>query len=174
MKYTKNLILLLALVGICMGFKPTKKLNQPVFRTIEKEYPPSKSFYSSPQEKDILNWVAPVEADKLKNPIDINDETLADGSTIYKINCRSCHGRKGDGKGVEAADLSSIVTDFTSSDFLNQTDGAIFWKIAEGRIKEEKNAQGKDDMEGFKDDLEEEEIWLLVNYIKTFSKEEDN
>ncbi len=36
----------------------------------------------------------------------------------------------------------------------------------------EKNAQGKDDMEGFKDDLEGNEIWLLVNYIKTFSNEE--
>lgn len=173
MKHTKNLILLIALVGICMGFKPTEKINQPIFRNIEKEYPLSNSFYSFPQEKDILKWIAPVEADELKNPIEVNDETLSDGSTIYKINCRSCHGRKGDGQGVEAADLSTIVTDFTNSDFLNQSDGAIFWKIAEGRIKEEKNAQGGDDMEAFKDDLDEEEIWLLVNYIKTFSKEED-
>lgn len=174
MKYMKKIILLSVLVVVCLGFKPAKNLNQASLGDIEKEYPLSNSFYSFPQEKDILNWVAPVEADLIKNPIDVNDETLADGSTIYKIYCRSCHGRKGNGQGVEAADLSSIVTDFTSSDFLNQSDGAIFWKIAEGRIKEEKNAQGKDDMEAYKDDLEEEEIWLLVNYIKTFSKKEDN
>lgn len=173
MKYLKKIMLLLALVVACLGFKPAKN-NLPDFKNIENENLLLKSFDANQQEKDITKWVAPQEADKLKNPIEVNDETLADGSTIYKINCRSCHGRKGDGQGVEAADLSTIVTDFTNSDFLNQSDGAIFWKIAEGRIKEEKNAQGSDDMEAFKDDLDEEEIWLLVNYIKTFLKEEDN
>ncbi len=173
MKQLKNIILFSALVVVCLGFKPTKSPNQSIFGNIEKEYRLSKSFNFYSQEKDTSKWVAPAEADNLKNPIDVNEETLTEGSNIYKINCRSCHGRKGDGTGVEAADLNSIVTDFTNSDFLKQTDGAIFWKIAEGRIMKEKNAQGKDDMEAFKDDLEEEEIWLLVNYIKTFSIEED-
>jgi len=172
MKYLKNIILLSAMAGVCLGFKPAKSPNQPIFGNIGKEYHLSKSFNFYPQEKDTSKWVAPAEADNLKNPIEVNKETLTEGSNLFKINCRSCHGRLGDGKGVEAADLSSIVTDFTNSDFLKQTDGAIFWKISEGRIMKEKNAQRKDDMEGFKDDLEGNEIWLLVNYIKTFSNEE--
>jgi len=172
MKHLKNIILLSAIVGVCLGFKPATSPNHLIIGNIEKEYHLSKSFGFYPQEKNTSKWEAPAEADNLKNPIEVNKETLTEGSNLYKINCRSCHGRLGDGKGVEAADLSTVVTDFTISDFLKQTDGAIFWKISEGRIMKEKNAQGKDDMVGFKDDLEEGEIWLLVNYIKTFSQEE--
>ena len=173
MKNMKNIILLTALVLVCVGFKPVKSHNKPIFGSTEKEYRLSKSFNYYQQEKDTSKWMAPAEADNLINPVEVNEETLAEGKMIYRVNCRSCHGRLGDGQGVEAADLTTKVNDFTISDFLNQTDGSRFWKISEGRIMEEKNAQGKDDMEAFKDDLEEEEIWLLVNYIKSFSKEED-
>ena len=173
MKHFSNVILLTALVGVCLGFKPAKSPNQLIFGTIEKEYHLLKSYNYYQQEKDTSKWMAPAEADNLINPVEVNEETLAEGKMIYRVNCRSCHGRLGDGQGVEAADLNTKVNDFTISEFLKQTDGAIFWKISEGRIMKEKNAQGKDDMEAFKDDLEEEEIWLLVNYIKTFSIEED-
>ena len=173
MKHLMKVILLPALVGVCLGFKPAKSPNQSIFGNTEKEYRLSKSFNYYPQENDTSKWVAPAEADILINPVEVNEETLAEGKMIYRVNCRSCHGRLGDGQGVEAADLNTKVNDFTNSDFLKQTDGAIFWKIAEGRIMKEKNSLGKDDMEAFKDDLEEEEIWLLVDYIKTFLIEED-
>ena len=169
----KIIILLSALVIVCLGFKPAKNPYQSIFGNIEKEDYLSKSFNFYPQEKDTSKWMAPAEADNLINPVEVNEETLAEGKMIYRVNCRSCHGRLGDGQGVEAADLNTKVNDFTNSDFLKQTDGSIFWKIAEGRIMKEKNSFGKDDMEAFKDDLEEEEIWLLVNYIKAFSKKED-
>ena len=173
MKHMKIIILLSALVIVCLGFKPANSNNKHIFGNTEKEYRLSTSFNYYPQEKDTSKWMAPAEADNLINPVEVNEETLAEGKMIYRVNCRSCHGRLGDGQGVEAADLNTKVNDFTISEFLKQTDGAIFWKISEGRIMKEKNAQGKDDMEAFKDDLEEEEIWLLVNYIKTFSIEED-
>ncbi len=169
----KNIILLSALALVCLGFKPANSNNKLISGNTEKEYRLSTSFNYYPQEKDTSKWMAPAEADNLINPVEVNEETLAEGKMIYRVNCRSCHGRLGDGQGVEAADLNTKVNDFTIPDFLKQTDGSIFWKIAEGRIMKEKNSLGKDDMEAFKDDLEEEEIWLLVNYIKTFSIEED-
>ena len=91
----------------------------------------------------------------------MNNENIAKAMPIYKRTCRSCHGRLGDGKGVEAEDLESVTTDFTNPSFLKQTDGSMFWKISEGR----------DDMESFKVKLKEEDIWLVVLYIKTFSVE---
>lgn len=105
-------------------------------------------------------WIAPDSADLLINPIELNEINLKIGSSIYKRNCRSCHGRKGDGQGIEAADLSTPATDFTNPRLLDQTDGSLFWKISEG----------KDDMDGFKKILEEDEIWAVVHFIKSFSR----
>lgn len=160
MKPIKKLMLLLAFVVVSLGTKSMKSSEHILFN-------------HSYQEKETSQWLAPTSADSLINPGEIDEETLAEGMLIYKRNCRSCHGRKGDGKGVEAADLSTVVNDFTRPDFLKQSDGAIFWKIAEGREMEKKEGQKKNDMEGFKKDLDEEEIWLLVNYIKTFVVEAD-
>jgi mono/diheme cytochrome c family protein len=110
-------------------------------------------------QQDSIKWIAPDTANKLINPFETNDENIAKGQPIYKKLCRSCHGRLGDGQGVEAEDLESVTTDFTNPSFLEQTDGSMFWKISEGR----------DDMESFKEKLKEEDIWLVVLYIKTFS-----
>lgn len=110
-------------------------------------------------QQDSIKWVAPDSANKLINPFEMNEENIAKAMPIYKKTCRSCHGRLGNGQGVEAEDLETITTDFTDPSFLEQTDGSMFWKISEGR----------DDMESFKVKLKEEDIWLVVLYIKTFS-----
>ncbi len=110
--------------------------------------------------QDTIKWVAPNSANDLINPYELTDENIAEGLLLYKKLCRSCHGRNGDGQGVEAEDLETITTDFTKSLFLEQTDGSMFWKISEG----------KDDMESFKKRLDEEEIWLVILYIKSFSE----
>ena len=109
--------------------------------------------------QDSIKWVAPDSANDLINTYETHDENIAKGLPIYKKLCRSCHGRNGDGQGVEAEDLETVTTDFTNSSFVEQTDGSMFWKISEGR----------DDMESFKERLNEEEIWLVILYIKSFS-----
>lgn len=110
-------------------------------------------------KQDTLKWVAPASANKLINPYEADDENIAIGLRIYRKHCRSCHGRNGAGDGAEAADLSTTVTDLTVLSFLEQTDGSMFWKISEGRY----------DMESFVKKLDEEDIWLVVSYIKTLS-----
>ena len=160
MKHLMNIILLSALVGVCLGFKPVKNPNQSIFGNIEKEGRLSRSFNFYPQEIDTSKWEAPASANSLVNPIPVNDETLAEGALVYKKTCRSCHGRNGDGKGVEAADLSTIVTDFTNPEVFEQSAGSLFWKTVEGR----------NDMKPLKEELSEEEIWMVINYIITFSQ----
>ena len=111
-------------------------------------------------EQDTLKWVAPDSANLLVNPYEANEENLAIAKVIYKKDCRSCHGKLGDGQGVEGEDLSTVPTDFTNSSYVEQTDGSMFWKISEGR----------DEMESFKAKLDEKQIWLVVLYTKTFQQ----
>ena len=118
------------------------------------------SFFKIAQDIDTSKWVAPASADDMLNPIPVNEETIAEGKLVYRKACRSCHGRNGDGQGVEAPDLSTSSTDFTDPTSVEQSDGSMFWKISEGR----------NDMLPLKKDLYEEEIWSVINYIRTFSQ----
>ena len=106
--------------------------------------------------QDSIKWLAPPSSNDLVNPFKVNDTNIARGLLIYKKNCRSCHGRKGDGHGAGAIGMSP--GDFTDSSFVDQTDGSMFWKISEGRT----------DMDPYKKTLDEEMIWYVVIYIKTF------
>ncbi len=151
MKQLKAIILLSMAVIASAGFITKHTVN-------ETAQPISLSKLT--QTVDTTKWVAPSFADSLINPIPVNEETIAEGLLVYKKNCRSCHGRNGDGKGVEAADLSTPTTDFTDPVIFKQSDGSLFWKTAEGR----------NDMDPLKDELSEEEIWMVINYIKTFSQ----
>lgn len=115
--------------------------------------------FSSLQDSD--KWIAPESANEMINPLESNETNIEKAVSIYKRLCRSCHGKLGDGQGVEADILETVATDFTNPSFVKQTDGSMYWKIAEGR----------NEMESFKEKLSEEEIWQLVLYIKTFSIE---
>lgn len=119
--------------------------------------------YNSVLTLDSIKWMAPDSANNLVNPIEVNEESLLDGKMIYNKNCRSCHGKLGDGTGSGGKELATVPSDFTNPDFLNQTDGSMFWKISEG----------KDDMKTYKAKLSKEDIWLVVNYIKRFASTEE-
>lgn len=114
-----------------------------------------------PMKQDAPKWVAPASANDLVNPYEMNDKNISAGLLIYKKNCRSCHGRKGDGHGAGAIGMSP--GDFTNPSFVNQSEGSMFWKISEGRT----------DMDPYNKMLEEEQIWLVVMFIKTFVQESE-
>ena len=105
-------------------------------------------------------WVAPPEADKIVNPLEVDEYTLEDGKDVYTVNCMSCHGEKGDADTPIAAALDPKPKNYKDPSFLKQSDGAIYWKIT----------TGKGLMVSFKDILSEEEIWSTIVYIKSLAK----
>jgi mono/diheme cytochrome c family protein len=106
-------------------------------------------------------WTAPAEAKSLKNPVPVNEATLAAGKALFADKCANCHGEKGDGKGPEAEMYAVPPTNFTDAHMMGEmTDGEIFWKITEGRRP----------MPSFKKQFTDEQRWQLVNYVRTFSK----
>ena len=105
-------------------------------------------------------WVAPKDEDNLKNPLSGNAQSLAGGKTLYIANCGPCHGEKGKGDGPAAQGLNPKPADHTSAAVQGQTDGAIFWKLAEGRTP----------MPGYKKIFTDQQRWGLLNYIRSLAK----
>jgi mono/diheme cytochrome c family protein len=104
-------------------------------------------------------WVVPDNFMKMTNPVKADAKSVAAGKALYTNNCESCHGKKGLGNGIKAADLKTTPGNFTKPAFQQQTDGAIFYKITEGR-KEMPKAK--------KDLPNDVDRWNLVNYLRTF------
>ncbi len=105
-------------------------------------------------------WVAPAEADQLKNPLAGNEDATKKGKKLYAQMCSICHGDKGKGDGIAGAALKPTPANFTSEKVQDESDGAIFWKMSEGRTP----------MAAYKGSLKEEQRWQLVNYIRTLKK----
>ncbi len=105
-------------------------------------------------------WVAPSDADELKNPFANNEDAIKKGKKLYSQNCTICHGAKGKGDGMAGAALKPKPANFTLESIQSQSDGAIFWKLSEGRSP----------MAAFKGMLSEEQRWQLVTYIRTLKK----
>ena len=105
-------------------------------------------------------WTAPKDADNVKNPLAGNAGAANDGKTLYVANCGPCHGDKGKGDGVAAQGLNPKPADHTSEKVQGQTDGAIFWKLSEGRTP----------MPGYKKVFNEQQRWQLVSFIRTLAK----
>lgn len=99
-------------------------------------------------------WNVPEKAAAKKNPYPA--QGIEDGAKLYEKNCVACH--LADGTGMDAITTS----DFTSKTFQSQTDGSIYYKIAEGRAKTS--------MAAFGDAFPEKKIWYIVNYLRTKAK----
>lgn len=111
-------------------------------------------FNKPTQEK----WKAPASANKITNPLKDDVAAAKNGKKIYAQLCAVCHGLKGKGDGIAAASLNPKPANFNNAEIQKQTDGAIFWKITNGRTP----------MASYKESLGETQRWQLVNYIRTF------
>ena len=113
------------------------------------------SFSTAFQDK----WVVPDKYVKMQNPTDKSDkENLTIGKSLYSKHCKSCHGKEGYGDGPKAAELKGDLGDFSSEKFQLQTDGELFYKLTIGR---------KDMPEFLKKISDDEDRWLIVNYLRT-------
>lgn len=106
-------------------------------------------------------WVVPAKYVSMKNPVASNAESLKNGKELWIKNCQSCHGKSGHGDGPKAAQLKTDPGSFAPAEVQGQSDGALFYKIFEGR----------EDMPNFKKKIpDQEDLWSLVNYIRTLNK----
>ena len=114
------------------------------------------SFSSFDQEE----WVVPDKYEKMKNPTDPNEDQDI-GKQLYSKHCQSCHGKTGLGDGKKADEVEGDLGDFSSSEFQAQSDGALFYKSYFGR----------DDMPNYEKKIpDEEDMWLVVNYMRTLAE----
>ena len=110
---------------------------------------------------------APPEFLNLKNPLQQNKETLAAGKQLYEqsaqpLQCKVCHGVKGNGLGEPGFESNPPARNFTCSKTVkNLSDGQLFWVI--------KNGSPGTVMMGYSD-LKDEDIWKLILYIREFAK----
>lgn len=104
------------------------------------------------------DWKAPDWTDTLYNPYLIEPLTLPQAQEIYLLYCARCHGDQGQGYALEHTNQE--VSDFRENRVVKQSDGALYWKIREG----------KEIMPGFKSKLSDEQHWQLVEYIRDLSK----
>ena len=106
-------------------------------------------------------WAVPDKALKTANPVKTSPASIAAGKTLWSQHCSSCHGKMGLGDGSKAAQLETTPPDFSKAAFQSQSDGSLFFKTSEGRK----------DMPSFKKKLpEQEDIWNLVNFMRSLKK----
>ena len=98
----------------------------------------------------------------VKNPIAASAESVAAGQDTYRKSCAPCHGIKGEGgSGNDLIPASPDLTDETWDH--GSSDGAIFNNIKNG-VPPDFN------MTPWKDQLKDDEIWNVVNYLRSIAK----
>lgn len=110
-----------------------------------------------------VEFKIPPEAAKQENPVKPTASSIAAGKKIYGYDCALCHGTDGDGQGDLAKDMNLKLRDYRDPTSLKtRTDGELYYIIS----------KGKGEMTGEADRLKPDEIWNLVNYVRSFAKKE--
>lgn len=107
-------------------------------------------------------WKAPAYADTIKNSLKNDVPNAEAGRKIYNSICWTCHGKTGKGDGPAAVNLNPIKpANHTSAKVQQQSDGALFWKIATGRGQ----------MASYEKMYSVKERWQLVCFIRTLKQQ---
>jgi mono/diheme cytochrome c family protein len=100
------------------------------------------------------DWVIPPDADQLTSPL--GADAAARGRKIFTSRCTKCHGPQGRGNGRES-DKKHPAADLTRDEMATMSDGELFYKISNGRKP----------MPSFKTELDSNDIWAAVAYVRT-------
>ena len=115
----------------------------------------------SPEKPADADFKVPPEIAKQANPVKPSSESIAQGKKKYAIDCAMCHGKTGDGKGDLATEMNLKIPDYHDPAALkDKTDGELFYIIQ----------KGKGDMPAEGDRAKKDDIWNLVNYIRSLAK----
>lgn len=103
------------------------------------------------------HWTAPPEMARRTNPVRADSASLARGRQVYDTNCASCHGAAGKGDGPAAQALKPKPADLAMM-APQHPPGDLAWKVENGRGA----------MPPWKGVLTENQIWDVVNYVRSF------
>ena len=103
-------------------------------------------------------WVAPERAAKRPNPLPPTADAVKRGADLFLRDCVQCHGTAGHGDGPQSASLQPRPADLASTRVQSQTDGALFWKMTQGRGMMPAAAT-----------LGDRDKWAVVNFLRTLA-----
>lgn len=120
------------------------------------------SYAQSPDQKQNAADVKPqTDSASQGNPVKPTPDSITDGKKIYSYDCALCHGTDGDGKGDLAGEMKLKLRDYRDPASLkDETDTDLFSVISKGKGEMPKEA----------DRARPDEMWDLVNYIRSFAK----
>lgn len=101
-------------------------------------------------------WMAPRGMAKIQNPLPVKPEIISHGKRLYLQLCSYCHGENLAGLSGEITGLTKPTPNLKAR-LKTHSDGDFFWKIQ----------HGKGDMPSFKDELEDEEIWSILQFTRS-------
>jgi mono/diheme cytochrome c family protein len=107
-----------------------------------------------------ISWVAPEYSNSSQNPFVGNQKATEEGKMIFNQMCVLCHGNNGQGNGEAGLTLQTPPANFLALNVKSQSDGAIFWKITNGKAP----------MATYFEILTDDQRWKLVNYIRELEK----
>ena len=108
-------------------------------------------------------WTIPAGGAEEKNPLPINEATLAAGKKLFAAKCQRCHGAEGKGDGPDADAKYAATQDLTSAArAARNTDGQVFYKIWNGRSNPK--------MPVFSEEMTKEQVWAVVAYVQSLRK----
>lgn len=134
---------------------------QPSYRPQEppRLYPPSESVPVGGREMSYSFDQAAL----LQNPFPRTPQTAERANRLYSVDCAVCHGADGRGKSVVGAFFQTAgakaPADLASAQVQGRSDGQLYWALT----------NGFGFMPPFGKLLTEEERWLLVHSIRSFS-----
>jgi mono/diheme cytochrome c family protein len=100
-------------------------------------------------------------AGEKKNPVAATPEGLASSKKMFGYDCAMCHGATGDGKGDLVESMKLTMKDWrTPATLSGMTDAQIYDMIV----------KGKGQMTGEGDRLPPNDVWKMVNYVRSLAK----
>lgn len=108
-------------------------------------------------------WTIPSSAKTEKSPAAGAPDAVKKGQAVFKSRCQRCHGPEGKGNGPEA-DPKSPPANLTQIKMDLNPDGVLFYKVWNGH---QPHADSKGSMPAFKVQLVREDVWRVIEYVKT-------
>ena len=104
--------------------------------------------------------------DKVSEILDIDENFIKRGQERFNIYCSVCHGYSGVGNGLVAQndEYNVIVTSILSETLDDKSDGYFYDIIS----------NGKNNMKGYSGQINEEDRWAIVTYIRALRYMKDN